>query len=69
MDLTDIIERVGDTEVLSSEDETDAGFTARDALRDLSPEGRIRVLSWVASAWDIPLAVAAREPADGPALR
>jgi len=52
--MNGIIERVGDTEVLSNEDEINAGFAARDAMAGLSAEGRIRVLSWVASSWDIP---------------
>ncbi len=61
MNLNDIIERVGDTEVLSNEDEIDAAFTARDALRELDEAGRIRALSWIAGALDIPVAVATGE--------
>jgi hypothetical protein len=55
MDLDAIIERAGGTEVLSSEDEIGAAFAARDALRELGGEGRIRVLSWVAAALGIPV--------------
>jgi|HubBroStandDraft_6_1064221.scaffolds.fasta_scaffold54087_2 hypothetical protein len=61
MDLNAIIERVGDTEVLSDDDTINAAFTARDALRELDQVSRIRALSWIAGALDIPVTITAGE--------